>query len=1100
MAITSVKVHPAIGVARLGNSPSDFFIGPEQPWSAPDPPDGFKDAQCRVKRQAARFRVFAYHDDGSVSELTAAEATIEWTVELANKKVAARFPGQGSAAELTIAPGPRTLNGPDQHAAFDTGAIKLPGAAAVGVPLGEVRTDTEGRLLVLGGFGTSASPAGVQITDWLANEGWYDDISDGSVAAHVKLNVSGDQYDALGAWVLVTPPKFAPELEMPTTLYDRLFDLAAAQGWVSAPATPSYTNDIYPILQRARNIGAVAQAGLNHAWPDPIYDQMFDASTTLREHIFDKLTNPANPASPDMPALSEGGGEAWSHLTPTQYKVMERWKENNFARDWAGLPTPAPITAGGLDEAALRACVGAAFYPGIEAGGDPTRPIIDPSLYLGASDPLRLDPTKVSPGDISRWMALPWQTDFNACGATWWPVPRPDWVTPQGTSTQVAWDRNIGSPQAMIQHWSTLGFVLDQGGSFVEVESCPVGSILLTTPHLDFQNIPQGAMGAAHKTALAIVFEVLTPGASVTLEVPPGAGPSNPRLTLAAPAVTVGPTAGSAIATARLWLIYQTGAVGEHISDQLTVTNPASGETWAVTVSAGTVARKVAAAALVLDRSGSMAEDAGDGQSKHDSLVQAASIFVDVMLEGDGIGLIAFNEAAATLQGITALGDPADPFDPQRTNTKNAIAGSGLTPGGGTSIGAGIEMGAGILGSAGANFDTTSLVVLTDGMENAPPSIAEAANDINGQTYAVGLGTPQNISTTALQTISGNNGGYLLITGAISGDNRFLLQKYFLQILAGVSNAEIVLDPDGILVAGAEQQIPFQLTEADTGVDVILLTPAPELVELQLQGPSGNIITPAVAGSDPSVAHVESAGVKYYRISLPVEFSPTRFDQAGTWRALLRYARRVEATAEQGAVRGLPYSVVVHAYSDLSLRARLEQWQFDPGSTVGLHATLSESDIPLAHGAHVRAEILRPDGTAATVALAEDEPGHFAGSFTTTLPGVYRFRVRASGRSSAGYHFQREQTLTAGVWYRSEPPERGGQQDGGNGQSHGTGSELEPLCRLLRCLLAEDHILSAETERRLGEEGINLAALRRCIAEYCEPRTKQYRAPRRAPR
>ena len=91
-------------------------------------------------------------------------------------------------------------------------------------------------------------------------------------------------------------------------------------------------------------------------------------------------------------------------------------------------------------------------------------------------------------------------------------------------------------------------------------------------------------------------------------------------------------------------------------------------------------------------------------------------------------------------------------------------------------------------------------MVLTDGVENRSRLIADVAAQINEHTYAVGLGTPQNTSAAALQTISGNNGGYLLVTGAIGTDNRFLLQKYFLQILAGISNAEVVLDPDGQLI------------------------------------------------------------------------------------------------------------------------------------------------------------------------------------------------------------------------------------------------------------------------------------------------------------
>ena len=29
--IKTIKIHPAIGIARVGNSPGEFFIGPEFP-------------------------------------------------------------------------------------------------------------------------------------------------------------------------------------------------------------------------------------------------------------------------------------------------------------------------------------------------------------------------------------------------------------------------------------------------------------------------------------------------------------------------------------------------------------------------------------------------------------------------------------------------------------------------------------------------------------------------------------------------------------------------------------------------------------------------------------------------------------------------------------------------------------------------------------------------------------------------------------------------------------------------------------------------------------------------------------------------------------
>ena len=371
---------------------------------------------------------------------------------------------------------------------------------------------------------------------------------------------------------------------------------------------PSYTNDVYPILERARTSRWVFPVyGGAHTWPDPVYAQ------ADRQTVFNRLANPGGGGG-DMPRLNS------ATLTATQFAVMEKWKDGTFAQDWAGPPAPAAITPGGLDRAGLTACVGAAFYPGIEAGGIAAVPIVDASNYVGASDHIRLDHTQVSAGDISEFMALPWQADFYACGYQWWPVPRPNEVLPQGASTTEAWSRDVGSYLEMVNEWHTLGFIVSQGGQYVEVDRCDTTFIALLTPHLNFQDVPQGPMGMSRKTALAVSFEVRSTGGQVTLGIPAADAPAHPRLTLVANSVTVGPTVGNAIATARLWVLYETGPVNETITDQLTVRHAASGQSWTVTISANTVARKVAAAALVLDRSGSMNEDRGDGQSKYQSL------------------------------------------------------------------------------------------------------------------------------------------------------------------------------------------------------------------------------------------------------------------------------------------------------------------------------------------------------------------------------------------------------------------------------------------------------------------------------------------------
>ncbi len=564
----------------------------------------------------------------------------------------------------------------------------------------------------------------------------------------------------------------------------------------------------------------------------------------------------------------------------------------------------------------------------------------------------------------------------------------------------------------------------------------------------------------------------------------------------------------------------------------VTVQDSGGTQNWNITIIGDTVARKTAAAALVLDRSGSMSEDRGDGQTKHHSLQEAARIFVDVMLEGDGVGLVRFDQDAQVLEQIGTLG-AGGLSDIHRNNTKDIINSNALDPAGATSIGDGIFEGRGIINGATTPFDVKALVVLTDGVENRSKWISDVAGDINEYTYSVGLGQPHNISVQALQTISGNNGGYLLVTGAIDTDNRFLLQKYFLQILAGISNANVVLDPDGFLVPGRVERIPFQLTRADSGMDVILLTEFTQVVDFRIETPSGQIIEPWQAMSEPGMRFVLSDGVSYYRLALPIEFMPDRFDAGGTWHAVLTIGRprlergegrpggdlrraapppdltldderglrslraSVVASERTSAVltgltthdpgvstlRTLPYSVVVHAYSNVSFLARAEQQSFEPGASVQLVATLVQSGVPLSQHATVWADVTSPSGTVMSVGLMEGVDGEFAGEFGTGLPGVYRCRVRARGTTFDGEPFEREQTVTAAVW-------RGGDQTpdpatGPGGLVDYLRDRDERLCRLMKCLFRRDGAITSEFEERLVDSGLDLKQLRKCLGEFC---------------
>lgn len=491
--IAAIKIHPAIGIARLGNSPDEFFIGPERPGVHARPRGGFRDFHGRIKRQAARFRLFAYDRKGKVlGEITATDAQIEWTVHLANTKAEWKeFDGLNPNAprrnadvvnrtSLIIDPGARTITGRNQSARFDTG--KFLGTA---VKLGEIRSDAKARLVVLGGMGRSSSPTGQPLTTFANNDGWHDDVSDGPVNATVTLKKGGQIFHGLGAWVIVGPPSFAPAIDHVITLYDCLLQVAVDKLGLILPAKPSFTRDIFPILQRATHMKWVsgmithppegdgpAHTTLPNVIPPP-------GSPADRKKIFDRLRDPATPGSDpsegsDMPMIHSDFYPAESNqpITRVQYEALRKWKNGKFINDWHGpLAGQKSVTPKGLDRAGLESCVGGAFYPGIEGSWF----LRDVYTYV---EPFRLNTGGLEPGDVTKQMAVPWQADFTDCAQdgdlAWWPAARPDDVFPESGGPQVPWTRGIvNSTTDMVKRWHRLGFVLKNGAKFLETERRP---------------------------------------------------------------------------------------------------------------------------------------------------------------------------------------------------------------------------------------------------------------------------------------------------------------------------------------------------------------------------------------------------------------------------------------------------------------------------------------------------------------------------------------------------------------------------------------------------------------------------------------------------
>ncbi|QDT03110.1 L-lysine 6-oxidase [Rubripirellula lacrimiformis] len=521
----SYRIHPAIGVARVGNS-METFIGPEIPGTEPAPIGGAFKADGRLKRQAARFRVFEYDSDNPTAEpleVTTSHSEVEnisWTVKLANRKAAGnvilsggntpRNPGI-SESELVIAPSAKTLSAPGQSVAFDDG--KFRGKV---VPLGHASTESSGNLVVAGGFGTSnfvvkpgeqggySAGGGLNFAN---NRFWYDDTSDGSINATIQLS-DGTTVQAEQAWIIVGPPDYAPGVGNIVTLYELMLDLVVRQfsfapnlfsgGAFDSTYRPSFTNEIYPILHRVSQQGWVSRvANMGHAnvMLRAFNDLSFvptpgnDPHQSLRELIFHKLRDPDNPnTTGNMPRLN-GDGEVnpvGLTLRPLQYFLMKQWKDGLFVGDWSGIPAlSSNVTAWGLDQAALEHCTGGSFFPGIEVNRIvATRPDIYQADSSNVAVEIRLRPESANDdrpaGYLTQDNAMPWQADFLKCRNGWWPAQRPDEVLVASGGPQLEWDRDkIANHKDMVERWHELGVVAQSNGEYIETERNPDGMFLV---------------------------------------------------------------------------------------------------------------------------------------------------------------------------------------------------------------------------------------------------------------------------------------------------------------------------------------------------------------------------------------------------------------------------------------------------------------------------------------------------------------------------------------------------------------------------------------------------------------------------------------------
>ncbi|MCV3208830.1 tyrosinase family protein [Mesorhizobium sp. YC-39] len=610
-----------------------------------------------------------------------------------------------------------------------------------------------------------------------------------------------------------------------------------------------------------------------------------------------------------------------------------------------------------------------------------------------------------------------------------------------------------------MQPWggaTTVASTLDHRSMGYWYDTDPA-EITLATPSLSFKDVPEGIGGAGRTTYRAVVFEVRScmPTAFEIV-----AGPSGGFTTTAlGTSVNVPSNPGNGPAYGRLWIAYTSTNPGDVANGSVTVAETGTANQWVIPITANTIARPKSAVVFALDRSWSMTGNAGDGTTKNQKLKESLGVFVETMLEGDGIGIVSYDDVVGRLFDVIDAGPQPPVAGSGRDKAAAVIAGNDLDPRGNTAIGAALVEAQSAIDdaqqAASPPYDKTAIVVLTDGIENVPPMIGSVMGSITSPTYAVGLGLPNEISVSALDALAQATGKYLLITGTLNQDQRFRLSKYFLQILAGVTGADIIVDPTGDLVFGPTVRIPFDVTDADYGTDAIIVSSLAQAIDFRLEAPDGTILDPsAVAGYGEWVVR---RNVAYYRLPLPFG-GPGSAIHGGRWHAvltldkglvkkLLSDDKRREELLQELRTGGVPYSFIANAYSTLSFGATCQPGNVDPGKAARVSAALTEYGVPVDGRAKVWVDVIAPNGGGGTVVLVETEPGVFSGDIGTHLPGLYALRCRARGTTLYGLPFTREVTLSLSALGQKGQPVPGEQPWGNRAETEGT------LLDLIECLI-----------------------------------------------
>jgi hypothetical protein len=466
-------------------------------------------------------------------------------------------------------------------------------------------------------------------------------------------------------------------------------------------------------------------------------------------------------------------------------------------------------------------------------------------------------------------------------------------------------------------------------------------------------------------------------------------------------------------------------------------TNVPPGTTFTFDLSAEIIASAATIdVGLVQDRSGSMGDIVGE-RSKSEAAIAGGRLFAQLMRPDvhDRLTAVRFNQMAEIVDPVI------DPIQPVKSTNQaslvDTINGTSLAPAGATSIAAGVMVCLDKLSTPRPDplpDVKKMMVLLSDGEDNTPylnpadhqnysilghplgdPPVPTRPVSIPSEIriFSIGLGREEDIGRAELDLLSG--GSAYLVTGDLTGNRFFDLEKHFTQIYMNMTDTSPLHDPVYTIEPGEVQEIEFDVLRGDVRALVVVYDRHDARLPFEIVTPRRETIEVTHVPPGFQLRSGFTVTARFMEIMMPMG-EPDRY--AGRWRVQVKHPgevcsgdSRTDERRKWGFVssncspygKSLDYGIAIGVGSNFRMQPFVTPGVVHVGEPILVTAVIAEAGLPVTD-CSVTVEARSPSGSIWNLTLLDDgahddndaNDGEYARRFLHTAEGgSYEFTFRA---------------------------------------------------------------------------------------------------------